>query len=56
MNREDTWQKLVELAVVTGNNSAGLWHLGFANLSGADLTGADLSRADLSFANLVEPN
>lgn len=32
VNREDTWQKLIELAVVTGNNPAGLWHL-----SGADL-------------------
>ena len=54
MNREDTWQKLIELAVVTGNNPAGLWHLSFAHLRGAHLRGADLSEADLTGADLSE--
>jgi uncharacterized protein YjbI with pentapeptide repeats len=47
VNREDTWQKLIDLAAVTGNNPAGPWHLSFAHLSGADLGGVDLSEADL---------
>jgi uncharacterized protein YjbI with pentapeptide repeats len=54
VTREETWQRLIEYNVVTGNIPTGFerWNLRGADLIGANLSGADLFRADLREAIL----
>ena len=71
MTREQTWARLVHLAIVAGEMPKKRWNLSgaklrganliganliAANLSDANLSGADLSDADLSGANLIGAN
>jgi hypothetical protein len=66
VTREKTWQKLLNLGVVSGGIAGGQWDLSDADLRGANLTGTNLAEAkltgaeltgvDLSYANLRAAN
>ena len=56
MTKEETWNMLVSLGVVSGGMPSGQWGLNRANLSGVNLIGADLIGADLRGANLIRAN
>lgn len=52
MNKQETWNKLIQLSVVKDEIPEGLWNLIRVNLFGANLDRADLSRVNLYGANL----
>jgi uncharacterized protein YjbI with pentapeptide repeats len=52
MNREETWQRLVDLGCVEGEMPNSRWNLNDVDLSGVNLKYSDLSGADLHQANM----
>jgi len=56
MTKQETWDKLVKLKVVSGDMPSGLWNLIGINLEKTDLSGANLKGTNLRSANLREAN
>jgi hypothetical protein len=51
--REETWKKLIEIGIVSGEMSSKIWDLARRDLSGIDLDTADLSGDNLQGAKLI---
>lgn len=56
MNKQETWNKLIDLNLVEGEIPEGEWDLIGADLSYVDLNGANFIGANLSGANLIGTN